>query len=226
MREAWTWGTKTPHAEDQLEQRYDVGRRQNMFGGWWVIHCDWGLGDWQGLVVEGLEWQAMELGFKPAGCLNVNLEAVGMVSFVLWNMTLRASVRRDWSGADGKQTHQSRDPSTPVPCAPTLSKGSSEPAVLHENCSLSSLLPMFYSSRRTRLKHTLSGSFHSLPVGDFPHEPSQHPVLGLLGNMYYASQPDGELFKDRVWTHPFLHVQCLAWIVAHGKPLGNSSPVN
>ena len=36
------------------------------------------------------------------------------------------------SGADGKQVHRSRDPSATITCAPTLSRGSSEPAVIQE----------------------------------------------------------------------------------------------
>lgn len=27
-------------------------------------------------------------------------------------------------------------------------------------------------------------------------------------------------------SHPVLHLQCIVWVLAHGKPLGNSSPVN
>lgn len=59
-------GNKDIPGRGTHKQRYDIGRKQNMFGGWWVIHCDWSLRDWQGQIVEGLEQQAKKLRLKPA----------------------------------------------------------------------------------------------------------------------------------------------------------------
>lgn len=60
---------------------------------------------------------------------------------------------------------------------------------------------MSYSSHRTQIKYTLSGSFQCLPVGGFLSELPQYPALGFLGDMKYsyASQLNEGLFKDRVW---------------------------
>lgn len=173
-------------SEQQLEWRYGIGRRQNMFRGWWVIYCDWGLRAWHEPVVDSLEQQAKELRFKLSG-QGDPWKPIGMVSFVLWNMTVRASARMEWSGADRKQAQWGRHPSASGPCGPTLRRGSSEPTVLQENCSFSpSFLQMSYSSHRTQITYTPSRSFYCLPLGDLLCEPPQYPVLGFLGDTKYS----------------------------------------
>lgn len=86
---------------------------------------------------------------------------------------------------------------------------------------------MSYFSYRTELKYNLSGSFHCPPVGNFLCEPPQYHDLGFLGDMKYsyASQPDGELFKDRVRITSIFASPMPSIGLAHGKALGNSSLV-
>lgn len=60
------WGEQRQfQVEEQLEQK-KVGHWQKAehVWGWWVIPCDWGLRDLQGMIVEVLEQQAKQLRVK------------------------------------------------------------------------------------------------------------------------------------------------------------------
>lgn len=175
----WEWGTKTFQAEEYYKQRYDIGKRQNMFREWWVIHCDWSLRDWQGWIMEGLEQQVKNLGLKPAG--QEDLWRYGKLC-AFWNMTLRLCALWEWTILEQMESVCIRAETYPPQSHISLTSNRNyvEPVVLHKNDTFSSLLPMFYSSHRTKLKYILPGSFLCLPVGDFLWEPPHYPALGFF----------------------------------------------